>query len=114
MVNDAFLQNFFINNVKKKFGLDERAIYLNLREDSDTQFLLNELNSVSMFSSKSILVLKKPIVTEKSTEMNQASKYVFEIDTRANKMDVKNAVQSAFNVTVLKVNIMNIKGKKNA
>jgi|TARA_B100001146_G_C16158743_1_gene424617 large subunit ribosomal protein L23 len=61
---------------------------------------------------KSILVLKKPIVTEKSTEMNQASKYAFEIDTRANKMDVKNAVQSAFNVTVLKVNIMNIKGKK--
>ena len=61
---------------------------------------------------KSILVLKKPIVTEKSTEMNQASKYVFEIDTRANKMDVKNAVQSAFDVTVLKVNIMNIKGKK--
>jgi len=61
---------------------------------------------------KSILVLKKPIVTEKSTEMNQASKYVFEIDTRANKMDVKNAVQSTFNVTVLKVNIMNIKGKK--
>ena len=61
---------------------------------------------------KSILVLKKPIVTEKSTAMNQESKYVFEIDTRANKMDVKNAVQSAFNVTVLKVNIMNIKGKK--
>ena len=59
-----------------------------------------------------ISILKKPIVTEKSTEMNQASKYAFEIDTRANKMDVKNAVQSAFNVTVLKVNIMNIKGKK--
>ena len=61
---------------------------------------------------KNILVLKKPVVTEKSTEMNQASKYVFEVDTRANKMDVKNAVQSAFNVTVLKVNIMNINGKK--
>ena len=61
---------------------------------------------------KNILVLKKPVVTEKSTEMNQASKYVFEVDTRANKMDVKNAVQSAFNVTVLNVIIMNIKGKK--
>ena len=59
-----------------------------------------------------ILILKKPIVTEKSTEMNQASRYVFEVDKRANKLDVKNAVQSAFNVTVLKVNIMNIKGKK--
>ena len=61
---------------------------------------------------KNVLVLKKPVVTEKSTAMNQASRYVFEVDTRANKMDVKNAVQSAFNVTVLKVNIMNIKGKK--
>ena len=61
---------------------------------------------------KNVLVLKKPVVTEKSTVMNQASRYVFEVDTRANKMDVKNAVQLAFNVTVLKVNIMNIKGKK--
>ena len=61
---------------------------------------------------KNLLVLKKPVVTEKSTEMNQSSKYVFEVDVRANKMDVKNAVQSAFDVTVLKVNIMNIKGKK--
>ena len=61
---------------------------------------------------KNVLVLKKPVVTEKSTAMNQASRYVFEVDTRANKMDVKNAVQLAFNVTVLKVNIMNIKGKK--
>ena len=61
---------------------------------------------------KNLLVLKKPVVTEKSTEMNQSSKYVFEVDVNANKMDVKNAVQSAFNVTVLKVNIMNIKGKK--
>ena len=61
---------------------------------------------------KNLLILKKPVVTEKSTDMNQASKYVFEVDVRANKMDVKNAVQSAFDVTVLKVNIMNIKGKK--
>ena len=60
---------------------------------------------------KNLLVLKKPVVTEKSTEMNQSSKYIFEVDVNANKMDVKNAVQSAFNVTVLKVNIMNIKGK---
>ena len=59
-----------------------------------------------------ILILKKPIVTEKSTEMNRAARYVFEVDKKANKLDVKNAVQSAFNVTVLKVNIINIKGKK--
>ena len=61
---------------------------------------------------KNVLVLKKPVVTEKSTAMNQASRYVFEVDTRANNMDVKIAVQSAFNVTVFKVNIMNIKGNK--
>jgi len=59
-----------------------------------------------------ISILKKPIVTEKSTEMNRAARYVFEVDKKANKLDVKNAVQSAFNVTVLKVNIINIKGKK--
>jgi large subunit ribosomal protein L23 len=38
-------------------------------------------------------------------------KYTFEVDTRANKTQVKQAVQEIFGVTVEKVNIMNYKGK---
>jgi len=59
-------------------------------------------------------VLKRPILTEKALNLlNQGSKkkYIFEIDKRATKIDVKNAVQKLFNVEVEKVNIINIPSK---
>jgi large subunit ribosomal protein L23 len=58
-------------------------------------------------------VIKRPVVTEKSNlqaELNQ--QYTFEVDRRANKMQVKDAVETAFNVTVMEVNIINIPPKK--
>ncbi len=52
-------------------------------------------------------VLKRPIVTEKSVDaVDSANKYVFEVDMRANKFLVKDAVQNAFDVTVNDVHIM--------
>lgn len=56
-------------------------------------------------------VLIRPIITEKSTVLTGADKYVFEVDVRANKNQIKEAVQLAFNVRVSEVNTMNIKGK---
>lgn len=58
-------------------------------------------------------VIKRPVVTEKSNlqaEVNQ--QYTFEVDRRANKMQVKDAVETAFNVTVMEVNIINVPPKK--
>ena len=52
-------------------------------------------------------VLKRPIVTEKSTlSIETDNKYVFEVDMRANKMLVKDAVQNAFDVDVNDVHIL--------
>ena len=52
-------------------------------------------------------VIKRPIVTEKTVDAtSDLNKYVFEVDMRANKMLVKDAVQSAFDVTVTDVHIM--------
>lgn len=52
-------------------------------------------------------VLKRPIVTEKSVAgVDSANKYTFEVDMRANKLLVKDAVETAFNVTVNDVHIM--------
>ncbi|MCB0133350.1 MAG: 50S ribosomal protein L23 [Caldilineaceae bacterium] len=52
-------------------------------------------------------VLKRPVITEKTMvgadELNQ---FVFEVDMRANKLMVKDAVQTAFDVTVENVAIM--------
>jgi large subunit ribosomal protein L23 len=56
-------------------------------------------------------VLIRPIITEKSTVLTGADKYVFEVDPRANKNQIKEAIQIAFNVRVAEVNTMNVKGK---
>lgn len=56
-------------------------------------------------------VLLRPIITEKSTVLTAQNKYVFEIDPRANKAQVKEAVELAFNVRVVNVNSMVMKGK---
>jgi large subunit ribosomal protein L23 len=56
-------------------------------------------------------VLKKPLITEKSTSLLQENKYTFEVDPRANKTEIKQAVQSIFKVKVEKVNTMRVKGK---
>lgn len=56
-------------------------------------------------------VLVRPLVTEKTTVLTGQDKYVFEVDIRANKNQVKEAVQLAFNVRVAAVNTMVMKGK---
>ena len=50
-------------------------------------------------------------MTEKSTALSGANKYIFEVDMRANKPQIKEAVEKAFNVTVTGVNVMVMKGK---
>lgn len=49
-------------------------------------------------------IIKKPVITEESTELMEEKKYVFEVDPKANKTEIKQAVESIFNVKVIKVN----------
>jgi large subunit ribosomal protein L23 len=56
-------------------------------------------------------VLLRPIITEKTTVLTGGGKYVFEVDLRANKNQIREAVQVAFNVRVFEVNTMVMKGK---
>ena len=57
-------------------------------------------------------LLRKPIVTEKSTLMQEQGRYAFEVSTEATKHQVKWAVEEAFGVRVIKVNTMNMRGKR--
>ncbi|MCP4715584.1 MAG: 50S ribosomal protein L23 [Deltaproteobacteria bacterium] len=58
-------------------------------------------------------VLRRPIVTEKSTiQRDESNKVTFEVDRRANKIEIKQAVQQLFNVKVSDVHLMNCNGKK--
>jgi large subunit ribosomal protein L23 len=56
-------------------------------------------------------VLKRPIGTEKTDFLQDEDKYVFEVDRRANKIQIREAVQEVFGVTVLQVNVINVRPK---
>lgn len=56
-------------------------------------------------------IIKRPIITERSMDLQEDRKYTFEVDIRANKTQVKHAIEEIFGVKVEKVNIMNYKGK---
>lgn len=49
-------------------------------------------------------ILKKPIVTEKMTDLNEKGKYAFVVDKKANKVEIKKAVEKMYGVNVVKVN----------
>ncbi|MED4876480.1 50S ribosomal protein L23 [Anoxybacillus geothermalis] len=56
-------------------------------------------------------IIKRPIITENTMNLIGQKKYTFEVDVKANKTEVKDAVEKIFGVKVEKVNIMNYKGK---
>ncbi len=58
-------------------------------------------------------ILRRPLVTEKSNYMvNKLHQYVFEVADGATKTEIKDAVESMFEVTVLRVNVINAPGKR--
>jgi large subunit ribosomal protein L23 len=57
-------------------------------------------------------VLKKPLVTEKVSALNEKGKYGFIVDVGANKIEIKNAVEKQYGVNVERVNTMVVMGKK--
>ena len=57
-------------------------------------------------------VLVKPNITEKSTLLQESGRYTFQVALKANKAQVKEAVEKNFNVTVLGVNITKVHGKR--
>lgn len=56
-------------------------------------------------------VIKRPVITERSTELMGDKKYTFVVDRRANKSEIRRAVEEIFGVKVAQVNTMNYKGK---
>ncbi|HJX61325.1 MAG TPA: 50S ribosomal protein L23 [Dehalococcoidia bacterium] len=56
-------------------------------------------------------VIVRPLVTEKSTLLSSFNKYAFEVMPHANKVQIKQAVEVAFNVRVSAVNTCNVRGK---
>ncbi len=58
-------------------------------------------------------VIKRPLITEKGMQSNEEhNTVVFQVDPRANKLLIKQAIEALFQVKVLEVNTLNVQGKK--
>jgi large subunit ribosomal protein L23 len=57
-------------------------------------------------------VLKRPLITEKGNSLASEGQYVFEVDARANKAQIKQAVEGIFDVTVEAVRVINLPAKR--
>ncbi|MFA7326406.1 MAG: 50S ribosomal protein L23 [Ignavibacteriae bacterium HGW-Ignavibacteriae-4] len=57
------------------------------------------------------IVLKRPIITEKGMSLAESRQYVFEVDTRSTKPQIKDAVEDMFEVVVRNVRTLKVKGK---
>jgi large subunit ribosomal protein L23 len=57
-------------------------------------------------------ILKRPLVTEKVSSLNEKGKYGFIVDIEAGKDDIRTAVEKMYNVKVTKVNTISVMGKQ--
>ena len=57
-------------------------------------------------------IIISPILSEKSNMLMTQNKYVFKVGVKSNKLQIKSAIESRFDVKVKKVSTMNFKGKK--
>lgn len=57
-------------------------------------------------------IIKRPLITERTSDLMADNKYTFAVDRKANKLEIKDAVEKLFDVKVEHVNTMNVKPKK--
>lgn len=57
-------------------------------------------------------IIRRPIITERAAESQESQrKYIFEVATDANKIDIRRAIEDLFDVDVSKVNTTSVRGK---
>ena len=69
------------------------------------------LNSQKISEGKALNIIQKPILTEKSTNLNQFNQYSFRVDIKANSSEIKQAIEKIFRVKVSKINTSIVRGK---
>ena len=68
-------------------------------------------NSVKISSERAYSIIKKPITTEKSTNLQQFNQYTFSVSKNSNTNEIKQAIELIFKVKVLKINTSILRGK---
>ena len=57
-------------------------------------------------------IIIRPVISERAFDMQELNRYTFEVDKRANKIEIARAVEEIFDVKVTRVNTINVKPKK--
>ena len=65
-----------------------------------------------MKDTKYLEIIKAPVITEKSQMDKANGKYTFKVDPKANKIEIKQAIEKIFNVKVQEIRTVNVKPKK--
>ena len=59
-----------------------------------------------------IEIIRKPVITEKATKLGEQGQYVFEVSPTSNKIEIKKALEQMFEVNVMSIRTVRVKGKK--
>ena len=65
-----------------------------------------------MMDTKYLEIIKAPVITEKVAKLGENNQYVFKVDPKANKTEIKQAIEKLFNVKVEAIRTLNVKPKK--
>ena len=68
-------------------------------------------SKIKISDEKALSIIHKPLLTEKSTNLNQFNQYIFVVDKKSNSYDIQQAIEKIFKVKVTKVNTAIIRGK---
>ena len=71
---------------------------------------MKNLNKI-ISSERALSIIKKPITTEKSTNLQQFNQYTFVVSKNSNSNEIRQAIEKIFKVKVLKINTSIIRGK---
>ena len=68
-------------------------------------------SKIKISDEKALSIIHKPLLTEKSTNLNQFNQYTFVVDRKSNSFEIQQAIEKIFKVKVLKINTSILRGK---
>ncbi|MFH1564421.1 MAG: 50S ribosomal protein L23 [bacterium] len=96
---------------KAKDGAKETKKEL-LKESSSKEAKKESKKELKENTKDAYKVLIKPLISEKAAEAGKMNQYIFIVSKRANKPEIKKAIEAVYGIKPIKVNIINAQGKK--
>jgi large subunit ribosomal protein L23 len=112
----------FLTGLKKKTKIDDKKMEsvsladkkekIDVKEEKKKLPEIKTDDRLKMELKTDTTVLVRPVITEKATAQQAVGCYTFEINNRANKFSIMQAIKEIYHVEPLKINIIKTKGKK--